>query len=526
MTPRSNFTMIHTPIPKRRLLLFALLVCFFAALTLPAAKAADAPQVNVILWFDTEDFLLPASDDACKRLAELLTDRDIRATFKIVGEKARVLERRGRQDVISALKKHDIGYHTNLHSVHPAPTEYLADCGLLDGIAEFIRREGGGAADVRRIFSIPTLSCYGQPGSSWAPQAVVALKELGVAPHGVPCYVDEDRHIGLDNKPFWYSGALHVFNFGPNRTRMGLHNPAAVEPAKRQITAIVARMQEKEGGGLISIGYHPCEWVHKEFWDAYNFRRGANPPREQWKAPPQRSTAETDTAFRRFAEYIDSIHALPSVRFVTAGDLPLLYPDAVRREGATKSDLNALVSHLLQDKTNGIGFHVIADHAYSVADQLELLTLAVGQWVDGKEASFPLTSKGLLGPDAPPPPGVKSHVEWYAFRDAVCDVRDFIQTQRRVPSRVFIGAKAIPPANFLIGMAAVYDFHEKNGRLPDRDGVMIPAVVELLPTRYVAEDTPDLFGRWPIHKEGFRAPRLLDLARLQTWTLKPAVRGK
>src|SRR5215471_15954162 len=119
--------------------------------------AATQPRVDVILWFDTEDYLLPADDDACLKLANMLSERHIRATFKVVGEKARVLEKRGRKDVIAALKKHDIGYHANYHSVHPAPTEYLADCGLLDGMAEFARREGPGAADVRRIFERKTL---------------------------------------------------------------------------------------------------------------------------------------------------------------------------------------------------------------------------------------------------------------------------------------------------------------------------------------------------------------------------------
>ena len=118
-----------------------------------AVKAAE--NVNVILWFDTEDYLLPADDDAAKRLAEMLTARGIRATFKVVGEKARTLERRGRGDVIAALKKHAIGYHSNLHSVHPTPTEYLAGCGWLDGVAEFTRREAGGAADVDGFFRCP-----------------------------------------------------------------------------------------------------------------------------------------------------------------------------------------------------------------------------------------------------------------------------------------------------------------------------------------------------------------------------------
>src|SRR5206468_5923464 len=132
---------------RRLFILSSLLVL----IPLRPAAAADKPMVNVILWFDTEDYLLPADDDATKRLAEMLTQRGIRATFKLVGEKARVLEQRRRRDVIAALKKHDIGYHANFHSVHPTPSEYLADAGFLDGMAEFVRREGGGAADVRRI---------------------------------------------------------------------------------------------------------------------------------------------------------------------------------------------------------------------------------------------------------------------------------------------------------------------------------------------------------------------------------------
>src|SRR3954462_538040 len=152
------------------------LICFwlFCAFQAPVAAAEKpaVPRIDVILWFDTEDYMLPASDDAAKRLAEMLRERGIRATFKVVGEKARTLARRKRSEVIAALKKHCVAYHSNFHSVHPTPSEYLAEAGFLDGVAEFVRREGGGAADVRRIFGVKTLGCYGQPGSSWAAQAV------------------------------------------------------------------------------------------------------------------------------------------------------------------------------------------------------------------------------------------------------------------------------------------------------------------------------------------------------------------
>ena len=208
-------------------LALAFSACLVSALAAPpdpapspaAAGSATPPRIDVLLWFDTEDYLLPADDDAALRLATMLTERGIRATFKVVGEKARTLERRGRQDVIAALKKHAIGYHSNFHSVHPTPSEYLEECGFLEGIGEFVRHEAAGAQDVRRIFNVPNLACYGQPGSSWAPQAIAALKRIGVDPSAQACYVDEGSHVGLDEKPFWYEGAINVYHLGPQRAR-------------------------------------------------------------------------------------------------------------------------------------------------------------------------------------------------------------------------------------------------------------------------------------------------------------------
>jgi hypothetical protein len=509
-----------TPI-ARIVPLLAAWICLAACGTSP--KAAAVP-VEVILWFDTEDYLLPADDDACKRLADLLTKRHIRATFKVVGEKARVLERRGRHDVIEALKRHDIGYHANFHSVHPTPSEYLAECGLLDGMAEFARREGGGAADVRRVFGVDTLACYGQPGSSWAPQAIAALPMIGVAPHGVPCYVDEGDHVGLDQQPFWYARALNVYHMGQNYTRMELHDPAAVEPAEKKVSEIAARLSGA-GGGLISIFYHPCEWVHREFWDGVNFRRGANPPREQWKPPPQRTAQETEAAFTRFESYIDHIRSIPGVRFVTAGDLPQLYPDPVRWVGTPEDDLEKIASRLAEATVSGINYQVLGRQAYSAADEFELLAVALSELIQGEALKFPAPAAGILGPDSPPPPPWGGdRLGWSAFRDATLDVAEFLIKERRVPARVFIGAESMAPADFLVGMARAYQFHHEHGQFPVNEGAVPGKGIELIPARQVAADTPEIFGGWIIHKEGFRAPKILEQARLQAWTLKPALR--
>src|SRR2546423_4579392 len=201
-----------------------LLILLFLCLNAAVARA----PVYVVLWFDTEDYIDPIADDAALRIAQDLSRLGVRATFKVVGEKARTLEARGRRDVIRALAQHDIGYHAENHSIPPTPALYLRDLGWLDGAAEFARREGQGVDDIRRIFGV-TPSCYGQPGSSWGPQSYPALLRMGI-----PVYLDEGTNVGLDNQPFWFGGLLHVFNMGRFLIRPSLADENKLPEALQQ----------------------------------------------------------------------------------------------------------------------------------------------------------------------------------------------------------------------------------------------------------------------------------------------------
>ena len=156
---------------------FLLLLCCFLPVS-GRAQQAGANPIYVLIWFDTEDYILPSSDDAAKRLGDFLTAEGVPATFKVVGEKARTLQRRGRSDVIVALRDHDIGYHGNTHSQHPTPAEYESSLDWDTGVEEFTRRERPGFEDVHRIFGkIPC--CYGQPRNPWAPQSHQSAPSVG-----------------------------------------------------------------------------------------------------------------------------------------------------------------------------------------------------------------------------------------------------------------------------------------------------------------------------------------------------------
>jgi len=84
-----------------------------------------------VLWFDTEDYVDSIADDAALRIANDPSAMGVHATFKVVGEKARVLQQRGRTDVIEALARHCIGYHSDLHSIQPVPALNLEHLGWL-----------------------------------------------------------------------------------------------------------------------------------------------------------------------------------------------------------------------------------------------------------------------------------------------------------------------------------------------------------------------------------------------------------
>jgi hypothetical protein len=464
--------------------------------------APESPKIYVALWFDTEDYVLPASDDAALRLANWLYGEGVRATFKVVGEKARTLERRGRKDVIEALRKHEIGYHSNWHSVHPTPAQYLSPLGWDEGVAEFDRREGPGVEDLRRLFG-QNPSCYGQPGSSWGPQSFGAMKKWGV-----PVYLDAGSHVSLDQKPHYYGGLLTIYRLA-HSLRTGLGGPEDVAKAKESF----ARAREKvlaEGGGVVHIYYHPCEWVHRQFWDGVNFAKGANPPREQWKLPPQKTPEQTRMAFESFETYVRWIKQFPDVRFVTARDAARLYADKARGRAFPAGELREVAAAVGED----VSFQRRGELALAASEVFALLN----RWVVERGRGPVTLAETPLGPTSPVSPLDKTlTTDWSQFSRTASDVDEYLRRQGRLPPTVWLGSVGVPPEAYLGALARV--------AIDLADG-KVPGTIEVRPARlacgkYVADDSPKIWG-W-LFPEGFHAPALMDLARRQSWTLKPAI---
>ncbi|HEV3344749.1 MAG TPA: hypothetical protein VG125_30515 [Pirellulales bacterium] len=487
-----------------------LLVAVFLALpclAIPSLAAANGPaKVYVVLWFDTEDYILPASDDAALRLAEFLSREGIRATFKVVGEKARTLKRRERYDVIEALKKHEIGYHANWHSVQPSPAMYLSDLGWDEGVAEFERREGPGRDDVEKIFG-QTPTCYGQPGSSWAPQSFGAMRRWQM-----PVYLDAGSHVGLADKPHYYCGVLTLYKLA-HTLRTGLTGESDLRTAEDDFQSARQALRA-EGGGVVSIFYHPCEFVHKEFWDGVNFRAGANPPRDKWKLPPTKTPEESAVAWRTFEGYIRFIRGFDDVRFVTASEAARLYRDRARGRRFAADEIKTIAASV----TNEVTFQQHEDFALSASETFALLNEFVAR---GEMQNAPLELLlSPLGPtEARPALAGEQTVDWSQFSRTARDVADFVERQNRIPSTVWLGSTPVPPDSYLVALAEVATALAEGHKPPD-SVTLRPA--RLSAAAYVSDDRAGLWG-WVIFPPGFHAPAMMELAKRQAWTIKPAL---
>ena len=495
-------------IPQHRWRLAVLLFCLWWAIPAKAGAADLSPKVSVILWFDTEDYLLPASDDAALHLADFLTREKVRATFKVVGEKARTLERRGRVDVIAALKKHEIGYHSNFHSVQPSPAMYLSNLGWDEGVAEFDRRERQGYEDVKRIFgSAP--SCYGQPGSSWGPQSYGAMRNWGMQ-----VYLDAGSHVRLDDRPCYYCGVLNLYKLA-HQLRTGLGGPNDLEPAEQKFLAARDQLLA-ERGGIISIFYHPCEFVHQQFWDGVNFRNGANPPRDEWKPPPAKTPEESKLAYQTFENYIRFMKRFADVQFITATDAAKLYRDKACGHRFTPAELKSIA----QAVSGSITFQTHKEYTLAASEVLALLNQYVAEKAAGHGPDAITLESTPYGPsNAFAGATERVTTDTSQFSRTAADVADFLRKQGRVPTAVWLGSVPVSPEMYLRALAEV--------TIALLDGKPMPETITLRPAKLaaaanVADDGPNLWG-WIIFPRGFRAPAMMELAKRQAWTLKPAV---
>ncbi len=466
------------------------------------------------LCFDVEDLVHPDSDDIPADIARMLADDGVVASMYVVGEKARLWERRGRWDVIAAVAQHDVGLHTDHHSVHPTASEYLADKGWDDGVDEALRQEGPGVADLARLFG-QYPSAWATSGSSWAPQIPAATRRLGI-PANVYAHVRAD-----DSGVCWYAGQLCYGEYLGIRGGEGTYcDDAAFEAALPDLLARVAAAARRGQTCLGLFCAHPTRLRYLTFWDVLNFFRGENTPEAEYRSAPRRTDDEYAAGLRNLRRMIAAVRALPDVEITTTRRLNALF--AAEDGPVAWSALAGLAETVRSCAGIAAGYPVAGLGWVSAATALDLLARALTRLAAGDVPGF-LLARAVLGPAAPAPELPKSFLMSRRAFVALCaDLAQEIGAAGQLPTAILLDKVPLGPGPLLRAAAAAFLDWERT-----HDGALVeiaPAPGE--PDVAVALAQTGIYDKlphWPPHRPDLRLDLLALHTRLQSWSLRPAL---
>lgn len=422
-------------------------------------------MADIFLRFDVEDWLTPASDWALARILEELDRVGARANFAVVGLKARALVGRGRGDLLRQMKSlGSVGFHSYSHSVHPTLAEDLEPREREDAERRFLEREAPGVDALKEAGTPPVF--FTQPGANWIPEVLECGPELGLhafISEAWNTYLVPSRHVYWLGRTLYWSPPVDA----PKGLLFRL--PAGKDAAVGEVAAAL------QSGGPAMVVTHPTELITSHFWDQDNFGYGTT--RTPAIAGPTLPAAFWDQKLRGVRDYLGGIQALKP-RFVTVDD----WLSSVNPAGPVDVDRKSLMEGL---KTHGLGPLPVGDAWLSAGEAVAAAALLA------ESAGGAVSVPRLLAPSG-------TIVE----RDAAAGLLAMIRVGARPPERV----GALDLAEWAPG------FLEKT--LGVRPVVRFSDFV-----RPADEQHWD----WPIFPPGFTAPRLLQEARRQAWTLKPAV---
>ncbi|MBS7612667.1 hypothetical protein KEJ48_00225 [Candidatus Bathyarchaeota archaeon] len=384
--------------------------------------------------------------------------------------------------------------------------------GFEEGALEFLKSEREGVEDIKRVFNaIP--SCYGQPGGAWAPQVYLALKLLEI-----PTYLDLTDFIDLYGRPFWYCGILNILNLtgfrgGVIGLNFELGISGFIDKAIGEFNEIYQRILDGDKWGIISVFNHPCTLVTKEFWDAVNFSGGLNTPMNWLKPAELKPRDWIDAGYVDFDKFVKHVKSKPFVEVVTASELHHLFRDYALNRFFNKNEIACLASDLIS-----ISFREINNAYVSASEIFWLITASLAEYKTNGILPSKVKNNYPLGPYRLFKSDSLDMVKLEEFLKVSYDVKLFIESNNRIPDSIEINSVKVSPVDFLASEAELY-MELYRGEKPE-EVRLIEGRFE--PDSYVSIEGAKSCWRWIIFPKDFEAWNLVELAKLQTWTIKPA----
>lgn len=490
---------------KQGLPLVALGLVF--AIGMVGSRSSPNSQMALVLNFDVEDYTTPASegiDEIPKWLAEIMSQEGVTGTFFVIGEKARSLESRGRRDVIAAMAKHDIGSHTNHGSIHPTITEQLEKAGWEDGVRLMVEQESAGIRDLERIFGV-SVRTLARHGGSYGPQLVCALGKMKAGYSGSP--------VSLPGRDVvWFCNALNFTGqydgFDDTYYRDDLFGPH-FDKLKAELPDLA-----KTADVLSFFAGHPTKIRTEQFWD-FNYYEGRNPGPDEWKTPALRSLESMKTAKANFRRMVRYLKSRDDVEITTFRSLMEAYGS--QKEFISRNDLRKMAEKTIKNGS------IVFSEFFSPAEAFAGFAEAIADYQNRGSLAPEFRANRPLGPleMTDSRPGI-SHVTLEEVYQLAEKANGYIRQAGTLPSSLEVRDSRVGTGSLCALFSAVYlDMISKG---PNSD-YRVPAFDPYPRTneKEIVQAVRDL-KFWPVHRLDLDMERIIELTKLQLWTLKPAQR--
>jgi hypothetical protein len=337
-----------------------------------------------------------------------------------------------------------------------------------------------------------------------------ALKEMGI-----PVYLDETGILNLNDQPYRYCGILNLN--GANRNFIvfdfTFQNPNGIKELKRKFKTIHARLSKN--GGAASLLFHLHTAINTKFWDEVNFANGKNRERGEYEEPPRQPAEVTQRAWKNFEELIQYISSFEDVEFITASDAAKLYRDPNEvTVGATELEL--LAKHF----RSSASYLRIGDTCLSPAAGFYAVVKAIAHYADTGIVREKIVVKEPMGPISFERSRGRKKLTTRDFLASAIAALDGIETQGFLPVSVMVGDYAeLAPHDYLATACKLLSTLVSRKSLPETIYLQRgrqPQVEHLSSANFLKA------CKWKVLPHDFKAPKILEQAKLQAWTLRPA----
>ena len=477
-------------------------------------------MTDVVFAFDVEDVVHPESDDALLRLCRIFSEEEVPVSLFVAGEKARTIRRRGRVDVIEAMRPHEICYHGNYWGDFPEPALlYGTELSFEQATDYALSVELPGLHDVAEITGqYPVAWCCHQ--AQQCPPLSYAYKLAGVrwwagGPRGwIMNWLSWGRsNCTLSSQGTW----AHPFD--PTRPDH-LKPPCDPDADLRALQGQFEQMAAERD--FITFVGHPVCWVSPGWAlaeTAVRFRHGSAGPYPRpanYRPGPLRSAADQEAAYelvRNTLRWIKTVHGVNLTSYAALCDRDEEDPVQWIDWGQAVD-----LARRVQERFNYITAH---GTSFSCADMAGLFCFALDHcWREGRWPDR-LPVQRLLGPTEQP---LHINEPLTISRDCLfggalaCYAR--MMDERRIPGRLRATFTDVGPGEWLHAPAKFITEAADTGQLPLE--VHIPAAPMLPEAAAEPAITERRFGSSNL-PAGFDFTRLWDTLKWQSWSYRPAV---